>query len=87
MQNSIMNGMDFKGGTTNLKTVVFQFQESLKQNLSVLRQLMSIEASNKMVRVVMRCHLTLLTKCSFQSLLCKKTFAIEYNFSTLYKKK
>ncbi len=49
-----MTGMDFsnKGATANLKTVAFQFQESLKQSVSVLRQLMSAEGSNKMVNVI-----------------------------------
>ncbi len=49
MQNSIMTGMDFNRGTTNLKTVNFVFPDPQNQNVSVLRQLMAVDAPIKMV--------------------------------------
>ncbi len=46
MQNSIMTGIDFNRGTTNLMKVNFAFQDP---NVSVLRQLMAVDGSIKMV--------------------------------------
>ncbi len=65
MQNSIMTGMDFNRGTTNLMTVSFAFQDPLKQNLSVLRQLMAVDVPIKMVCEQALCthlHLNICTR-------------------------
>ena len=44
-----MTGMDFNRGTSNLKTVNFVFPDPQNQNVSVLRQLMAVDAPIKMV--------------------------------------
>ncbi|XP_064395033.1 mediator of RNA polymerase II transcription subunit 25-like isoform X2 [Halichondria panicea] len=52
MLNSIMTGMDFNRGTSNLKTVNFVFPDPQNQNVSVLRQLMAVDAPIKMFAIV-----------------------------------